>query len=40
MKKNNSKRWIAVAIALLLFVASTIVSNEGETKSEKKSEEL
>ncbi|MDU2201866.1 MAG: signal peptide peptidase SppA [Anaerococcus hydrogenalis] len=40
MKKNNSKRWIAVAIALLLFVASTIVSNKDETKSEKKSEEL
>ena len=40
MKKNKSKRWIAVAIALLLFVASTIVSNRGEKQAEKKSEEL
>ena len=40
MKKNKSKRWIAVAIALLLFVASTIVSNRSEKQAEKKSEEL
>lgn len=40
MKKNNSKRWIAIAIALLLFVASSIVSNKREKITEKQKEKL
>lgn len=40
MKKNNGKRWIAVAIALLLFVASSIVSNRSDKISEKQADKL
>lgn len=40
MKKNNGKRWIAVAIALLLFVASSIVSNRSDNISEKQADKL
>ncbi|WP_058991230.1 signal peptide peptidase SppA [Anaerococcus rubeinfantis] len=40
MKKNNGKRWIAVAIALLLFVASTLVSNKSEKIENKQADKL
>lgn len=40
MKKNNGKRCIAVAIALLLFVASSIVSNRSDKISEKQADKL
>lgn len=40
MKKNNGKRWIAVAIALLLFVASTLVSNKSEKIENQQADKL
>lgn len=40
MKKNYGKRWIAVAIALLLFVASTLVSNKSEKIENKQADKL
>lgn len=40
MKKNKGKRWLAVAIALLLFVASSVVSNKSEKIADKEKEQL
>lgn len=40
MKKNNSKKWVAIAIAILLFVASGLVKSKSNEVSEKQAENI
>lgn len=40
MKKNNGKKWIAVAIAILLFVASGLVKSKSNEVAEVESEKM
>lgn len=40
MKKNNGKKWIAVAIAILLFVASGLVKSKSNEITEAESEKM
>lgn len=40
MEKNNGKRWLAVAIAILLFVASGLVKTKSDDLTEKQADSI
>ena len=40
MKKNNSKKWLAIGLAILLFVASSLVSSKSKDVTSEESQKM
>lgn len=40
MKKNNSKKWLAIGLAILLFVASSLVSSKSKDVASEESQKM
>src|SRR5690625_3473435 len=40
MKKNNSKKWLAIGLAILLFVASSLVSTKSKDRANEEGQKM